>query len=138
VISIGAGLQSLVRQGDFSTKWKVPHWESVNTTAFELSRRTTNNFRIDRHTGATAFCIRPHIYSHGLKDNIFQFLAHPCRGFSVGDPVTVESVRHAPRKLYSSDGLALEVRRIDYYQIAAVPDRVVNIGQIPAGQFARL
>jgi hypothetical protein len=40
--------------------------------------------------------------------------------------------------LYSSDGLALEVRRIDYYQVAAVPDRVVNIGQIPAGQFGRL
>jgi hypothetical protein len=23
-----------VRIGDFSSKWKVPHWESVNPTAF--------------------------------------------------------------------------------------------------------
>ena len=25
--------KSLVRHGDFSSKWKVPHWKSVNTTA---------------------------------------------------------------------------------------------------------
>jgi hypothetical protein len=34
VISVDAGLQSLVRQGDSSSKWKVPHWKSVNPTAF--------------------------------------------------------------------------------------------------------
>jgi hypothetical protein len=47
--------------------------------------------------------------------------------------------RHALRKLHSSDALASEVRRLNYYanQVAAVPDRIVNIGQIPAGQFAR-
>jgi len=28
----------LVRDGDFSSRWKVTHWKSVNTTAFELSR----------------------------------------------------------------------------------------------------
>jgi hypothetical protein len=48
----------------------------------------------------------------------------------------VESIRYALRKLHSSDGLASEVRRIDDYQVAAVPNRVVNIGQIPAGEFA--
>jgi len=37
------------------------------------------------------------------------------KAFSAGDPVTMESVRHALRKLHSSDGLALEVRGIDYY-----------------------
>jgi hypothetical protein len=48
--------------------------------------------------------------------------------------------RHTLRKLHSSDGFASEVRRINYYanQVAAVPDRIVNVGQIPAGQFARL
>jgi hypothetical protein len=30
----------------------------------------------------------------------------------------MKSVRHALRKVHSSDGLALEVRGIDYYQVA--------------------
>ena len=57
---------------------------------------------------------------------------------SVRYPVTMESVRHAAWKLHSSNGLAMEVRRLDDYQVAAVPDRVVDVGQIPAGEFARV
>ena len=49
----------------------------------------------------------------------------------------MESVRHAAWKSHSSDGLALEVGRLDDYQFAAVPDRVVHTDQIPAGEFAR-
>src|SRR5713101_595331 len=37
----------------------------------------------------------------------------PFRPLSVRDPVTMESVRHAPWKLYSSNGLALKVGRVD-------------------------
>ena len=29
----------LVRDADYTSKWKVTHWKSVNTRAFELSRR---------------------------------------------------------------------------------------------------
>lgn len=50
----------------------------------------------------------------------------------------MESARHAVWKSHSSNKLAVEVRRVDYHQIAAVPDRVIDVGQIPAGQFARL
>ena len=48
----------------------------------------------------------------------------------------MESVRHAARKLYSSDRLALEVRRVKGHQVAAIPNRVVDVGQIPAGELA--
>jgi hypothetical protein len=37
------------------------------------------------------------------------------RAFSVGDPVAVKSVRHALWKLHTGNGLALKVRRIDFY-----------------------
>src|SRR6516162_5298317 len=50
----------------------------------------------------------------------------------------MESVRHAAWKLHSSNGLAMEVRRLNDYQVAAVPDRVVDVGQIPAREFARV
>ena len=33
--------------------------------------------------------------------------------------------------------LASEVRRVDDYEVAAVPDLVVDVRQIPAGEFAR-
>jgi hypothetical protein len=35
----------------------------------------------------------------------------------------MESVRHAVWKPHSSDGLALEVGGIDYYQVAAVAEK---------------
>ena len=50
----------------------------------------------------------------------------------------MESVRHAAWKLHSSNGLALKVRRLDDHQVAPVPDWVVDVGQIPAGEFAGL
>ena len=47
----------------------------------------------------------------------------------------MESVRHAAWKSHSSNGLALKVGRVDDDQVAAVPDRVVDVGQIPSGEF---
>jgi hypothetical protein len=31
---------AIVRHGDSSSKWKVPHWKSMNTTAFSGSNPT--------------------------------------------------------------------------------------------------
>lgn len=41
-------------------------------------------------------------------------------------------------EVVSSDGLALEGRDIDYCLVPAVPDRAIDIGQVPRAQFARL
>jgi hypothetical protein len=32
--SVSTGGDPLVRVADYSSKWKVPHWKSVNTSAF--------------------------------------------------------------------------------------------------------
>jgi hypothetical protein len=55
---------------------------------------------------------------------------------SAGDPVTMKSVRDASWKVHASYGLASEVRSIDDYQVTAVPGRVIDVGQIPSGEFA--
>jgi len=57
--------------------------------------------------------------------------------FSAGDPVAVESGRYALWKLHPGNRLASEARRVDDYEVAAVPDLVVDIRQISAGEFAR-
>ena len=71
--------------------------------------------RIARHTGRTVLSTRTRIHFYGLKDEIFKLLAIRYRAFSVGDPVAVKSVRHALWKLHTGNGLALKVRRIDFY-----------------------
>ena len=92
--------------------------------------------RIARHTGRTVLSTRTRIHFYGLKDEIFKLLAIRYRAFSVGDPVAVKSVRHALWKLHAGNGLALKVRRIDDYEVTAIPDRVVDVRQMPARKFA--
>ena len=53
---------------------------------------------------------------------------------SVADPVTVKSVRHPLRKMHARNRFAGEIGCVNDDQIATVADRVVNVGEVPAGQ----
>ena len=50
--------------------------ELFNSTAWAFLVQV-DYFRVARHTGEMAFCIRPRIHSYGLKEKISRFLAHP-------------------------------------------------------------